>query len=450
MMMTGVSAGGYLTLMYMLMEESEIPTTVGSGTNCSATWPNSFLSLAWGNVCSIPAFMREDFWLEGENRLPPMKGYMPMNSGVLFNDFLNEDAFLVNSSPKLNLLHGTCDEIIFQGYGKIPYKCIRTNASPNVYGYTSTTGTDTAKYNYSYGSAWVYSAVKNFVSTRYDQVCGGGHKPHCSTISRPFTTPQSGEADVYGGTWNVCNKDNPTSSIGTTHKLKEWIEDFADEVFTNSFTPGIASLIPELASQGCSTDVTNLSNITNITVTGTGGGGFTATTVGGLGAAEYEWGFQGCYSNGSGTGGQSGTSTLNTITIPAFAASICKLTVTVTAKNGCGGNKTYTKVTNYSGSCNNCSASSKIVSPLNEDMTETVLLLDRQLEINVKNEKIAVLNLYSLDGVLLKEDDFQLLNGTNRLDIDKLYQPSIPLTGIYLLQVVGEGISSSFRIFIQR
>lgn len=269
MLLVGHSAGGFLTLYSLFLDQSEIPSTL-----CSLVY----------NACAVPANWRNQHW-----PLPAFKGYVAMSGATFRNDiFLNNSNIFAPSGPNLLLMHGTCDELVNQYVDFVPSKCKIGNINSTNVGYTKNYPNPNAKFNTIYGSGYIYQQLYGTMSKlRYEQVCDGGHAINNPGISRPFST-QSNNAAVLFGQWNTCDLDNPTGSISTQHLLFNRLNDFASRTLFNSPGPVAYQLIntpPELPSQKClGNDYGPITPITGIT-----NDGCSISLIGGIGGTIYVW-----------------------------------------------------------------------------------------------------------------------------------------------------------------
>jgi hypothetical protein len=437
MLMAGNSSGGILALMYLFLDKNEIPATFAT-TNCTGIWPPST-----ENVCSINSSVKNNYWNSSGLPLPPMKGYMVMTAS-LFKDYtpslFSNNLMIPNTNkPKLYLVHGTCDELINEDINWIPYKYIN---GTNTIGYVDgTTNATNNKFNKGYGSNWIYNQVNGILPTKFDRVCGGGHKPHF----KDKINLSSSDLKITTGIWNACSiTSNP---INNQHTFKNWISQFASEVLNNTFSAGIGTLEPEVYSKWCLNDVEGTSPLSQIAITSTGANSYTASFSGGDGAIEYDWLVSYCISGGATTN----SSQINNVKTISFtvAPNACRVAVSVVAKSECG----YNKVSNYSftrtSPCN-CiiSSSSRVGQNLSLDIDE-IGLDENWLNFSVNTEQIAKIQLFDISGRLVKNAEQVIPNGQSSFDYKNILKISDITEGIYILYVSTFSNSSSFKLFIK-
>ncbi|MCO5229853.1 MAG: S9 family peptidase [Chitinophagales bacterium] len=406
MIMIGHSAGGFLTLYSLFLNQSEIPSSI-----CSLSY----------NACNIPSNWRTQYW-----PLPKMKGYVAM-SGATFSDniFLNDTSILGNNGPNLLLMHGTCDELVNQYDDYVSSKCKIGGVSSLNVGYTKNSSNPASKFNKVYGSGFIFQQLyTKMKKIRYEQVCDGGHSINNISINCPFST-QSTNAAVLFGQWNTCDLDNPTGLISTQHLLFNCLNDFIQRtLFSN---PGpllyeLKSTLPELSSQKCLTDdrgdVTPVTGINNI--------GCSLTLEGGIGATLYAWYI---YNISSPPQIISIAPSLDVSLIPSGTWYVA----------GAAANACDIEYFIFQVEFNSCSSSRVLPDEV------IIKYYDRYFLLDIKEEGKGVLLLSDLSGRVISEIEYSAKNGENKIYLEEL---STRLhSGIYILNYSNNKVSASTRFF---
>jgi len=446
MILSGNSAGGVLTLMYLFYDSNEIPAVFATGEGCpTSNWPSGF-----GPLCETNNAIRQNFWLGGSLPLPRMKGYLPMTAGIfidytpnllLSNQMIDNDENL----PALYFLHGTCDEIINEGVGPVPYKYRHLLSATDIR-YSSNTPNDTSgKLNIIHGSEWLYEEVKNIIPSRYGRICGGGHVPHY----RPKVDPTSAsDINVTAGIWNACSIFG-SDPINERHLLKDWISDFAAQVFNSNFFTGVEYLTPEITSSVCIDDPRQSTPIANLTVTNTSGLNYNATFSGGDNAIEYTWLISRCTNTPPLTSNSYFTTMSKTLNF-LVGNRDCKVTVSVTAESECGINYSAAKSQQISSPCTcTTDALSRLGYAVEgEDLSEKGLRFKNFWlhGFGIKDERLNVA-IYSSSGQLLLTKSVSLFDSNFELDLYPFFQQSMFPSGLYLISVSSRDTNAASQVF---
>jgi hypothetical protein len=246
----GISAGAVLTYYAGFLETSEIPTSI-SYTNIIPRWPLPGFDTVQGSL-SIPIEVRNEYY-----PVPKVAGLMPMNGCVFNKAILNNQTPIDSNGVALYMLHGTCDELIHQDTGRIPYKF-------TIGGYNNR---DINAYPFGYGSVAIFNALKGKMRVRIDQVCRGGHG----------VVTLKGDGPGPFGAWDVYDTVNfsPTRSPNTTDPVFDRIRYFHSGLFpiagiSQPFTAGspVIGFPPEQTTGLCLNDSTIIRPMTSLSVSG--------------------------------------------------------------------------------------------------------------------------------------------------------------------------------------
>lgn len=182
---SGISAGAILTIYSVFLDQSEIPESI-SYINCKE---KSSTIVTIGANHSL----RKDGY-----PMPAIRGIIPMAGGSLYNTIFNNTSH--SNNVAVNLMHGTCDEIINQEQGRVGYK-LAASSSPLVV----TPNTYTAnRYPHVYGSKYIFNTLKsNHTKIGFGQVIKGGHA--IITLKSDAENQQSGAWDIL----DVSEYSNP-------------------------------------------------------------------------------------------------------------------------------------------------------------------------------------------------------------------------------------------------
>jgi hypothetical protein len=142
--------------------------------------------------------------------------------------FDNDVASINAAGTKLLLMHGTCDELLNEHGGKVPWR----NNMPERDLYTHAFSLP-GRYTEMIGSASIFKKLAGKITIRFEEGCEAGHD---LTKQAPYTN--YGNATEYSlnhGTWNFCDNINTLpSNINTNHFVYAKILDFANRVLFNS------------------------------------------------------------------------------------------------------------------------------------------------------------------------------------------------------------------------
>ncbi len=284
--LAGFSAGAYTVLNTLFLDSVEMPISI----------PN------------LPAYLSSKYNEDLKRSfypIPKIKGIIAFTGGTIYPNYYQNN---LNKNIPLYLLHGTCDHLITQDTGLIPYKC-----PPYNYNIPLNNGSVTS-YVVNYGSSWLFKKlVASGYKTWFDQVCKGGHN----------VIPSKNDNNYSVGTDNCWDEYTPKpdavapGSVGYNNylaKLAYWqanryknltdpveprIIAFANSILNN--TPPFNSRLGGFVAEGpeiyCKNDTDIIYPITNITLSGVSNMNYNlkkfATITGGQEAILFYWIFGG-------------------------------------------------------------------------------------------------------------------------------------------------------------
>ncbi|MCO5232974.1 MAG: T9SS type A sorting domain-containing protein [Chitinophagales bacterium] len=180
---SGISAGAFLSLYYLFLDKEEIPNNI-SYYKCNDTTEL---------LIEVPNEVRSEGF-----PLPKVKGIFAIAGGSLYeNIFLNKT--VETSKVALGFMHGTCDEVISQNEGRLPYKYF--SAIPLSIEYNQS---DIERFPYAYGSKYIFDKIKKtHHQVSFGQVINGGHE---------VIAPTPTAVDLVGG-WDQYTTNNSTSIL---------------------------------------------------------------------------------------------------------------------------------------------------------------------------------------------------------------------------------------------
>lgn len=405
MIMVGHSAGGFLTLYSLFLDQTEIPSTI-----CSLA----------DNACNIPSNWRNQHW-----PMPKMKGYISM-SGATFNDdiFLNDTTILGDNGPNLLLMHGTCDELVNQYHDYVPSKCRIGDISSLNMGYSKNYSNPDKKFNKVFGSGYIFQQLYTKMKRiRFEQVCDGGHSINNVSINYPFTTQASNPAVLFGQ-WNTCDLDDPTGPISTQHLLFNRINDFIQRTLYSNPGPlsyELQNTAPELPSQKCLNDdrgdVTPITGITNT--------GCSLSLIGGEGALLYIWYI---YNIGSPPQLLTIAPTLDVSHIPSGTWNVI----------GAAANACDIEYFSYPVEFSSCSSARSLPKT-------SINYHDRYFLLDIDHDDEGILTLLDLNGKVITKREFNVNRGVNKINIEEVIKNLS--AGIYILNFSNSRISVSTKFF---
>lgn len=200
----GESAGAVLAIYAVFLDPEEIPTSIDY-TDCANPSQNPPI-----NIVTIDP--THDLRTTGYP-IPAIRGIIPMAGGSLYNGIFNNNLSYTNNVA-VNLMHGTCDELISQNFERVSYKFITIFPWP----WTAVYNTQPIqRYPLLHGSKILYnSLIQNHNKIGFGQVINGGHAP--------FNT-QANENLYRNGGWDVYIPTNLNAAIS-----------LRDPIFSNILT----------------------------------------------------------------------------------------------------------------------------------------------------------------------------------------------------------------------
>ena len=424
MIIAAHSAGAILALYNTFLNSAEIPTNL-----CGGQYSNCAIQSAW----------RNDYF-----NLPKFRGVMALAGASKFDNIFDNDVASINAAgTKLLLMHGTCDELLNEHGGKVPWR----NNMPERDLYTHAFSLP-GRYTEMIGSASIFKKLAGKITVRFEEGCEAGHD---LTKQAPYTI--YGNATEYSlnhGTWNFCDFPNPTtpSNINTNHFVYAKILDFANRVLFNSpaaFTSAFTRFDPELPYFECQ-DTTTICIPTNIKYDFLNGdctkrvlkleGGACLDK-----AILYFWRFK-TLPSGAWSAYQSTTSPqfdLSTFT-PTGAYTI----IDVVALNAC--DTVYKRDTIQF--CNLCVGGCNPNRMANQSQVEQIISFQypNYLAVSSTMEGNAQLQLIDIKGVIIKQwtEDYKL--GENKINIPINLDAQPP--GMYFIQSLINNTTKSIKIII--
>ena len=260
-LLVGHSAGAILSLYTQFLDQSEIPTQV-----CNLSNP-----ILYNTYCKIDSYWRTQFF-----NLPKFRGVMAMSGGSFYSDIFSNNITAINTAgTKIQLLHGTCDELIniFERR-TAPWR----NDFPEREHFT-TGDLYTNRYAKIDGSAYIFKQlVGKLNAVQFEEGCEAGHGLIIEDefVNYPYISPSGSPNQIafqyavnHGG-WNFCDYPNPTTptNINQNHFITQKILAFANSVLFNSptFVSSFKGFKPELPYYNCP-DTTDICVPTNILYT---------------------------------------------------------------------------------------------------------------------------------------------------------------------------------------
>ncbi|MCO5234504.1 MAG: T9SS type A sorting domain-containing protein [Chitinophagales bacterium] len=219
----GISAGAFLTIYSVFLDQAEIPTSL-SYSDCD------------NNTTTINTASLKTQWYP----IPKIKGIIPMAGGSFYNNIFNYTSH--SASVAINLMHGTCDELINQNEGRVIYKFLIPTA------YNENTA---SRYPHAYGSKYIYNTLltTNHQRTGFGQVLKGGHNVIGS------------QSSVLNG-WDIYNTVG--SAISLRDPVFDNISSFMKRVLGEAGYPAWTnhaySIFPDVPTSLCLTDDQTLIN----------------------------------------------------------------------------------------------------------------------------------------------------------------------------------------------
>lgn len=228
----GISAGGVLSFYSVFLDQAEIPSSITYAT-CNDT-----------NVISIPSNVRTQGY-----PIPAIKGIIPMVSGSFYNNiFSNNTAY--TSTVAMNIMHGTCDELINQNQGRVSYKFIQGGWHYNTY--------PANRYPNIYGSQNIYNLIQaSHPKASYCQVIRGGHSPISPVKNLNYA---AGGWDIYTAKSTISDPPDMNIVYNPTNPLYDNILSFMNRVrgvSSPAWGNTTYSMLPELPTTGCLSDNVN-------------------------------------------------------------------------------------------------------------------------------------------------------------------------------------------------
>lgn len=434
---TGISAGAVLTYYAGFLETSEIPSSIPY-TNFDPNWPLPGYDTVQGTI-SIPNEVRTEYY-----PIPKVAGLMPMSGCVLNKSILNNQTPVNSNSFALYMLHGTCDELIHQDTGRIPFKFL-TGAYNN---------RDINAYPFGYGSAAIFNALKGKMRVRIDQVCRGGHG----------VVTVKGDGPGFFGAWDVYDTVNfrKIDPPNTTDPVFDRIRYFHSGLFpvagiSQPFTAGspVIGFTPEQTTGACLKDSTIIRPMTSLSVSGAAiSGAFVyqdsvKINGGGQRALIYRWKL-GNLTKWDTTFTPSLKIPLETLaqlpyTFIAPNTFRYRFSVEVIAFNGCATRSLKNTLT-FLAVCSTCRFAE-------EEMPDSSLIEmnaeawkenfdvkifhaanDQKINIISENDFIGELAVYSMDGRIIHSFKKWILSGYNLIDFTEVQLDRSP-AGMYLLHL---------------
>lgn len=174
----GISASAILSIYSVFLDSSEIPSSL-SYTNCSDS-----------TFTINTETLKTDYY-----PIPKIRGIIPMAGGSFYSDIFNYTSH--SAYTAVNLMHGTCDELINQNQGRVIYKFLIPTEYNNF---------DADRYPLIYGSKYIYNKLLNssHQKTGFGQVIKGGHN----------VIGEEPNINIIGG-WDIYN------TIGTEISLRD-------------------------------------------------------------------------------------------------------------------------------------------------------------------------------------------------------------------------------------
>ncbi|MBK9633495.1 MAG: T9SS type A sorting domain-containing protein [Bacteroidetes bacterium] len=244
MIIAAHSAGAILALYNTFLNSAEIPTDL-----CGGLYANCAIQSAW----------RTDYF-----NLPKFRGVMAMAGASKFDNIFDNDFASINAAgTKLLLMHGTCDELLNEHGGKVPWR----NNMPerDLYAHAFSLPD---RYTQMIGSASIFKKLAGKITVRFEEGCEAGHDLTKQASYLDYGDPL--QDALNHGTWNFCDQSNTLpSNINTNHFVYNKILDFANRVLFNSpsaFTSAFTRFDPELPYFECP-DTTTICTPTNILYT---------------------------------------------------------------------------------------------------------------------------------------------------------------------------------------
>jgi len=432
----GISAGAVLTYYTGFLETSEIPSQIPF-RNTIPRWPTPGYDTIQDTL-SIPNEVRTEYY-----PIPKVAGLMPMNGCVFNKGILNNQTPIDSSGVALYMLHGTCDELIHQDTGRIPYKFVG--------GYNTR---DISAYPFGYGSAAIFNELKGKMRVRIDQVCRGGHG--VVTIQGSIGGPG------FFGAWDAYNSTLlPTQSPNSTDPIFDRIRYFHSGLFpiagiSQPFIAGspVIGFTPEVETQFCLQDSTIIRPMTSLSVSGgAAASGFVfqdsvKINGGGQRALMYRWKL-GNINKWDTTYTPSLKVSLETLsqlpyTIISPNTLRFRFQVEVIAFNGCA-TRSLKNTLNFLAVCAICrfgeddetpSEEDKPVKYWKEDFDVEVFhsVINKQINIQSDLDFVGDVSIYSMDGRQIYSQRTWLYTGANLIDYAILQLDRYP-AGMYLLEI---------------
>jgi hypothetical protein len=231
----GISAGAVLTIYSVFLDQSEIPFQIPFA-NCN----NGVFNI---NIAA-DAPLRTDGY-----PIPPIKGIIPMAGGSFYNNIFDNNLSYTNN-VSINLMHGTCDELINQDKGRVIYKFL---GDPNNLVYNQEPAN---LYPTVYGSKHVYNILSNTHSkVGFGQVINGGH----SVITNfSNVNPLVGGWDAYVPAPQPSNPPNMNNPLNSRNPVYDNFTTFLGSVLQKPGFPAWVnntySIFPDLPSGLCLQD----------------------------------------------------------------------------------------------------------------------------------------------------------------------------------------------------
>lgn len=424
----GISAGAVLAYYTGFLESHEIPSSI------------PFTNLGISGSLAIDELVRTEYY-----PVPKVAGLMPMNGCILNKGILNNQTPVDSSSFALYMLHGTCDELIHQDTGRIPYKFA-------IGGYNNR---DINAYPFGYGSVAIFNALKGKMRVRIDQVCRGGHGV--------VTLQSFNNGPGFFGAWDSYNSSLlPTQSPNTTDPVFDRIRYFHSGLFpiagiSQPFIVGspVIGFNPEAPTQYCLNDSTIIRPMTSLSVSGAAiSGAFVyqdsvKINGGGQRALMYRWKL--------GNLNKWDTTFTPSLKIPIEAFAQLPYTfiapnifryrfpVEVIAFNGCATRSLKSTLT-FLAVCSTCRFAEEEVSDSalielnaeswkeNFDVQIFHDALDQKMNVHSEYDFMGDIHVYSMEGRLMHSSTKWIYAGSNLIDFTEIQLDHSP-AGMYLLHL---------------
>lgn len=220
---SGISAGAVLAIYSVFLEGSEMPTSIPF-VNCSGVAPSD-------SPISVTSDLKTDGY-----PMPKIRGIIPMAGAVFYSDIFNHTSH--SDSVYINMMHGTCDELINQDTGRVAYKNLSLTTEYNRF--------DLYRYPYANGSKYIYNQLLStgYQKIGFGQVIRGGHNVIGSSV-------------LAAGGWDVYEKSNSSSKYNSRDIVFDNISLFMKRVMgeaSPAWTNHAYSVFPDVPTTLCLDD----------------------------------------------------------------------------------------------------------------------------------------------------------------------------------------------------